>query len=49
MFSNKTPENPLFELVRHRRSVRRCTGEKISDDVAIGIVAILAGIGLIRL
>jgi len=31
MFSNETQENPLFELVRQRRTVRRYTGEKVSD------------------
>ncbi|SDP49288.1 nitroreductase family protein [Selenomonas ruminantium] len=40
MFSNETQENPLFELARQRRSVRRYTGEKVSDDVVREILKI---------
>ena len=40
MFSNKTQENLLFELARQRRSVRRYTGEKVSDDVVREILKI---------
>ena len=40
MFSSETKENPLFELVCQRRSVRRYTGEKVSDDVVREILKI---------
>lgn len=32
MFSNEGQENSLYELVRRRRSVRRCMGEEVLDD-----------------
>ena len=40
MFSNEGQENSLYELVRHRRSIRRYTGERVPDDVVKEILKI---------
>ena len=40
MFSSEMQGNPLFELARHRRSIRRYTGEEVPEDVVQEILKI---------
>lgn len=40
MFSSEMQGNPLFELARHRRSIRRYTGEEVLEGVVQEILKI---------